>query len=299
MGTILEITLVASDPARARESIERCFAEGERLEAVFTTWRESGELARQNRAAGGGPQPASPELLRILADAQGFTRATGGRFDVSVAPLVALWREAGARGALPGAEAVRAARARVGPERFAVDAARGTLALAEGAQLDLGGFAKGWTLDRLGELLRAEGIERAFLDFGGSSLLAMGTPLDAPHWRALVGDGGGDAVGVLGLREQSASISRSFGEALEIAGQRYGHILDPRSGWPAPGERLAIVVAPSGAAAEAWSKALVVEPGLVGSALPDDVDALALAERGPPAVSARWTRRVAWQARTP
>lgn len=257
MGTILEITLVASDPARAHELIERCFAETARLEMIFTTWREDGELARLNAKAGQGPQPASLELMRILLDAQRFARETDGAFDVTVGPLVSLWREAAKLGTRPNDAEIEATRARVGAERIQIDAVRGTIALEAGMSVDLGGLAKGWALDRLGEVLRREGVDRALLNFGGSSLLAIGTPLDAPNWRVALQHGE-----LLDLQpEADVSISSSFGQFVEIDGARFSHIIDPRTGWPTRRARRAIVEAPDGAIAEAWSTALVVVNG--------------------------------------
>jgi thiamine biosynthesis lipoprotein len=253
MGTVLEITLVASDRAQAHAAIERCFAEVARLESIFTTWREDGELARLNLQAGRGPQRASPELVAILVDAQRFTRETDGAFDVTVGPLMKLWRDASALRAVPTDAQVSAARARVGAGLVEIDAARGTVALPAGGAIDLGGIAKGWALDRCGELLRRSGVERALLNFGGSSLLAMGAPLDAPSWRVRTGDGS-----VLSLREANVSISESFGQTFEIAGVRYGHIVDPRTAENISREQRAIVFAGSGGIAEAWSTALVV-----------------------------------------
>jgi thiamine biosynthesis lipoprotein len=193
--------------------------------------------------------------VRILLDARRFARHTGGVFDVTVGPLIALWRDAEKRGALPSPAEIAAARARVGSEHFAVDASRGAIALEAGASVDLGGFAKGWTLDRLGELLRDAGVERGLLNFGGSSLLALGSPLDSAFWRIAV-DGGP----VLALLDTSASISSAYGQVFEVAGSRFAHIVDPRSGWPVQYRQRAIVISPDGATAEAWSKAVAVLP---------------------------------------
>ena len=254
MGTILEITLVTNDPARAHALIEHCFAETARLEMIFTTWRPDGELARLNAKAGQGPQPASPELVRILLDAQRFARDTGGAFDVTVGPLVELWRDAGKRGVLPTNAETAAARARVGAERIRIDAVRSTIALEAGMSVDLGGLAKGWTLDRLGESLRRERIDRAFLNFGGSSLLAIGAPQGAEVWRVAL-----DSGEIVELQpESNLSISSSLGQFVEIDGTRFSHIIDPRTGWPTRSARSAQIEAPDGAIAEAWSTALVV-----------------------------------------
>ena len=253
MGTVLEITLVASDEAKARAAIERCFAETERLEMIFTTWREDGELARLNAKAGQGPQRASPELVRILGDARRLSRDTGGTFDISVGPIVSLWREAERRDRLPAPAEIEHARRTVGTNAFDLDASASRVELRQGASLDLGGFAKGWTLDRLAELLAGEGVGRALLNFGGSSLLALGFPLDAPSWRVAVDDGP-----LLALRDRSVSISSALGQGFEIGNAMFGHIVDPRSGLTVDRRQRAIVIAADGATAEAFSKTFVV-----------------------------------------
>jgi thiamine biosynthesis lipoprotein len=252
MGTILEITLVARDEPQARALLDRCFAETERLEGIFTTWRPDGELAQLNAKAGRGPQPASPELLRILHDARTLADV-GGAFDVTVGPLVALWRAAAARGERPSDAAIDAARARVGAERIRLDEAAGTVELERGMSIDLGGIAKGWALDRLRELLSEAGIGRALLNFGGSSLAALGAPQGAPSWRVAL-DGR-----VLELEPGAdVSISESFGQTLEVGVRRFSHIVDARSGRALERSVRVIARAPSGAAAEVWSTALVV-----------------------------------------
>jgi thiamine biosynthesis lipoprotein len=261
MGTVLEITLVASDEATARAAIERCYEEIERLERILTTWREDGELARLNARAGRGAQQASPELIGILLDARGFERETDGAFDVTVGPLMRLWRDAEVRGAPPDEAALARARALTGGQRIEIDPRQATVALPAGAAIDLGGIAKGWALDRLGELLRSAGLDRALLNFGGSSLLALGRPTDRPEWRVQVGEGP-----VLNLRNVSVSVSESFGQSFEIAGERFGHIVDPRSGRSITRKQRAIVLAGNGATAEAWSTALIVLPPDAGIA---------------------------------
>jgi thiamine biosynthesis lipoprotein len=261
MGTILEITVVSRDETEARAVIERCYAEVARLEMIFTTWREDGELARLNARAGKGPQKASPELIGILLDARGFARDTGGTFDVTVGPLVEMWRSAGERGVLPSDSEVAAARSRVGIERLRIDPADESIALEADAAIDVGGLAKGWTLDRIGELLRAEGATRALLDFGGSSVLALGRPARGRHWRVRVAGGP-----TLKLSDVSLSVSDSFGQFVEVAGRRFGHIVDPRTGRALTRAQRSIVLARLGSTAEAWSTALAVFPPKEGIA---------------------------------
>ena len=124
--------------------------------------------------------------------------------------------------------------------------------------VNFGGIGKGWALDRMREALAARGIANALLDFGGSSWLALGAPADAPAWRVLLRDGRGGYAGAVTLRDTSASFSESFGESSEIEGRRYGHVIDPRTGWPIQQPLAGFAVAADGATAEALTKALLV-----------------------------------------
>lgn len=259
MGTIFEITLVARDPAQGKELAEALFAVAGRLDALFTSWDPESALMRWNRTAGQGPQAVEPELARVLALSVALSAQTRGAFDVTVGPLAALWRSAGERGALPAPAEIARARACVGPQVVRADAqaARAELRCA-GAAVDLGGVAKGYALDRMRELLSEAGVANALLSFGQSSLLALGAPPDGSGWRLLVRAPEGGFAGLATLRDRAASVSGSLGQWTEIEGRRYGHVIDPRSGEPLVRDAQAMVLAPSAAAAEAWSKALLV-----------------------------------------
>lgn len=169
MGTVLEVTVVAAEEATARRLAEEAVAEARRWEEVLTTWRPEGELARLNAHAGRGRVVVSPALRAVLERMQELTAATAGAFDPTIGGVVRLWR--GAKS--PAAGEFEA----LGPVGIAgvlaLDA--GGARLAAGAELDAGGIGKGIALDAIVERLRAGGAEAAFVDFGGSSQLALST----------------------------------------------------------------------------------------------------------------------------
>jgi thiamine biosynthesis lipoprotein len=257
MGTVLEVTLQGSDAGEVARALEEIFALASRLDARFTVYEPSSELSRLNAAAGHGPVAVDPLLAAVLSDSIAWGRLSGGAFDVSVGPLVEVWTRAAGRGLLPASEAIAEARARVGVERLRVQQ-DGFVELPAGMALDLGGVAKGWALDRMLPILRTHGIRGALLNFGQSSTWAFGAPFDAPGWRLLARAPQGGFAGLLTLRDQALSVSGSLGQWTEIEGRRYGHVLDPRSGWPLTRPRQALVLAPGAGLAEALSKALLV-----------------------------------------
>lgn len=255
MGTVFEVTVEAQ--RGAREAAEACFDLAARLEGLLSRWDEGSEISRLNAAAGGEPLAVHPDTGRILRDAIHLSQLTRGSFDVTVGPLVELWTEAGHLGRRPSQAALAEALARVGADGIEVGPLGARLA-RPGMSVDLGGVAKGWALDRMEELLRARGVERAFLSFGQSSLLALGAPGAEGGWRVLVRATGERWAGVATLRDRRLSISGSFGRFETIGGERYGHVIDPRDGEPVRHAALAVVLAPTAALAEAWSKALLI-----------------------------------------
>jgi thiamine biosynthesis lipoprotein len=134
-------------------------------------------------------------------------------------------------------------------------------------ELDFGGIAKGYALDRMLPLLERHGIESALLNFGQSSSWAVGAPAGSAGWRLLVREPKGRFAGLITLRDQALSVSGSQGQWVEIGGRRYGHIIDPRSGEPLIRARQAVVVSQRAALAEALSLALLVLDAETGIAL--------------------------------
>ena len=258
MGTVLEITLCSTDTAQDQQTLAALFTSAARLDSLLTTFSPHSPLSRLNARAGRGAQPVPPEVAEVLSLSLSYWRLTGGTFDVTVGPLMALWRQAAVTHTLPSPAAVQRARARVGSEKLRLSSAGRVSLTRTGMAIDLGGIGKGYALDQLAGLLSKQGITNALLDFGQSSMWALGAPPDAAGWRLLVQQPDGGTVGVITLHDQALSVSGSLGQSVTVNGQRYGHVIDPRSGEPLRRDLLACVIAPSAAQAEALSKALLI-----------------------------------------
>jgi len=251
MGTYLAVTVDDGVPANA---LAACFAEARALDRVLSRYDEASELTRLN-ALGGGP--ASPVLRRVLGQALRLAHATDGAFDVSVGALTDLWR----RPQRPNTAEITGAKATVGAVALAPDG----VTLGPGTALDFDGFAKGVAVDACVRQLREEGVLRALVNFGESSIYALGTPPDASAWVLDVrGPDPDSLVARLRLRDEAASVSAVYGAMGRHAANDVGHIIDPRSGRPLAEDVVGVVVAPTAARAEALSKAVLVwgESGL-------------------------------------
>jgi thiamine biosynthesis lipoprotein len=260
MGTSLEIAVYAAGEREAREALDAAFAEVERLDRILSTFIEDSETSRLNRSAGGEFLSASPELLDLLARSREICARTGGAFDVSVGPLVALWRHAAEAGAPPHDEEIRAARQAAGPGAVETDPEHGRARLVRaGAALDFGGIGKGYALDRAAAALEGQGVHRAVLDFGGQ-VLALDPPPGEKGWKVEVRDAARPEsmrASVL-LSRASISTTADYERGMEIAGRRVSHVVDPRTGRPVEGMLGASVVCATATEADALSTAIYV-----------------------------------------
>ena len=182
MGTVLEVTLCSSDTAQDRQTLTALFTSAARLDSLLTTFSPHSPLSRLNARAGQGAQPVPPEVADVLSLSLSYWRLTGGTFDVTVGPLMALWRQAAVAHTPPSPAAVQRARARVGSEKLRLSSAGRVSLTRTGMAIDLGGIGKGYALDRVGDLLRDDwAVTSGLLDGGTSSILALGTPPGDPR----------------------------------------------------------------------------------------------------------------------
>lgn len=258
MGTALDISVEAADRATALAASERAVATLEAAEARLSTWRDDTELARLNRAPVGEPVALSQELAAELASVHRWWEETGGAFDPGVGPLVRAWglREGGKR---PSDDELRAAVAAGGLEGLRLE---GRTAVRERADLILeeGGWGKGAGLaDALAALERFPGVDRATLDLGGQ--IAVFSRGGAP-WRVPVADPRRRDRPVVALTIDRGSVATSGNSerGIVVEGRRLGHILDPRSGRPAPDFGSMTVWMADPLAADCLSKLYVLGP---------------------------------------
>jgi thiamine biosynthesis lipoprotein len=260
MGTVLEITVEAPGVDPGRRWIRAAAAEAVRLDRLLTSFDPGSALSRLNARAGFGFQRVPHDLFAVIARSEALSRATGGTFDVSVAPLVDLWRRSAEADRWPDGAEVSAARARTGFEHVRLHRPEAIALDLSGMAIDLGGVGKGYAADRIAGLLRRSGARAALVNFGESSLVAVGAPEGTDGWAVWIRGESAVEEGPMRLRDTAVSTSWSLGAERRVAGRTIGHIVDPRSGEPLRDARRAIVVAPSATDAEAWSKALVLAP---------------------------------------
>jgi thiamine biosynthesis lipoprotein len=292
MGTTVEITVTAPDRDAGRAAIAKGFAEVERLEQVFSSYRADSELAAVNARAGQGPTPASADFVRLLGRSLAVAERSGGAFNPLMGPVIKLWGIP-ENPRVPSAAELEALKPLVDLEGVAVDPAAATVTLAHpGMALGFGGIAKGYTADRVAALLEGAGIRAGIVAVAGD-VRVFGTRPDGDPWRIGVRrprDGEGP-LATVAMTGGAVSTSGDYERYFEVDGRRYHHILDPRTLRPARDAVSVTVLAPDGTLADGLATALFVMGVRDGRALAEGmqgVEALFVAPDGAVTATAGW-----------
>jgi thiamine biosynthesis lipoprotein len=256
MGTLLAATLPVGESDVHERHVATIFETAGVCEEVMSWHRPDAGVSRLNARAGDPEGIVSAELARVLALARRLSIATDGAFDPTITPVFEAWRRASARGRMPSAQRLRATLGLVGCRRITIAGSRVSLERA-GMAVDLGGLGKGLALDRIAARLRRERCGSAMLNFGESSLLAIGRP-PGGRWTVVLRHPASGVVGEFPLGGRACSTSATFGQTLKAGSRRVGHVLDPRTGRPVRVMAQVTVLARSAAVAEAASTALLV-----------------------------------------
>ena len=246
MGTTWSVVYGGTARVSAEDLRRRIETELESINAVFSTYRPDSEISRLNARAGAAPVALSARFAEVFDAALAIGELSDGAYDVTVGALVELWGF-GARdgsGALPDEAQVAEARRRVGRERLRWDRERRLLTRPRGMRVDLSSIAKGYAVDRLSALLRAEGLNNTLAEIGGELRVTGERPEGGP-WRLAVESpdpAEGRVVSALSLRDAAVATSGDYRNFFEVDGRRYSHLVDPRTGYPVAHELVSVTV---------------------------------------------------------
>ncbi len=265
MGTLAEVTAVAADRTTAQTAVEAAYAAFEQVNSLMSDYRDDTEISRLNSLPPGESLVVSPETFFVLQRAAEVSQASGGVFDITCRPLVALWKQAGQNNRLPDPSAISDVLAAVGWTKLALDPpTRGVTKGVAGMQIDVGGIAKGYALDLAARRMKAAGATSGLIDVGGD-IVAMGRQANGDPWRIGVQHPfQSGLIMKLALSDRAVATSGNQQRFTVIGGQRYSHIIDPRNGRPAEQAPSVTVIAPDGISADAWAtvfSVLSVEQG--------------------------------------
>ena len=262
MGLPFRIVLYAPDVVTASNAAHAAFARIASLNHIMSDYEDDSELTLLSHSAGSGQAvKVSDDLWRVLECGQRIARRSGGAFDVTVGPVVQLWRRARRQQELPDPVRLAAARQAIGYRNLVLDPRHHTAKLAvPGMRLDLGAIAKGYAADEALKILRTYGVTRALVS-GGGDMAAGDPPPGAKGWRIEVAPieatNAPPRLFVL-LAHGGLATSGDLFQYVELGGRRYSHIVDPHTGVGLTDHSLVTVLAPNGMTADALSTAVSV-----------------------------------------
>jgi FAD:protein FMN transferase len=264
MGVPFRIVLYARSPTVATNAAEAAFARVSQLNDILSDYEYDSELSKLGRTSGTGTKvKVSDDLWNVLKRSQEIAKASDGAFDVTVGPLIQVWRKARREKKLPSAESIEKARARVGYKNMVLKDHTVELT-APDMRLDVGGIAKGYAADEALKMLRKHGITRALAAASGD--IAMGdAPPDQAGWKIELleaHDERGQAF--LILKNCGCSTSGDLFQFVEINGKRYSHIVDVHTGLGLTDRSLVTVIAPNAFTSDSLETTICLMPRGLG-----------------------------------
>jgi FAD:protein FMN transferase len=262
MGTMFHIVAYGSRREQVELAIADAFGEARRLDGLLSNYRPESELSKVNRLAGQTPVSVSNELFQFLSACLTYSRASEGSFDVTVGPLVKVFGFYDGTGRPPKQDEILRALGKVGYRSLILDESNTTVRFAQqGMELDPGGIGKGLAVDKMAGILRRAEVYSALIFAGGSTIYALGAPPRHPGWKVTIKDPRkpSTTIETVELKDQAISTSGKYEKFFWSDGKILGHILDPRTGYPARGTLAVSVIAPQAIDSEAWAKPYYIQ----------------------------------------
>lgn len=257
MGTVFEIAAYDEEPERASQAIDQAFAEIVRLDGVMSNYKPESDLSQLNRNAHFHAEKVPADLYRVIEEAIQYSKMSGGKFDITVGPLVDLWKAALRGDRVPMAPEEQRLRACVGYEKIELIPPDRVEFHSPCTRIDLGAIGKGYAVDRAVEILRSKGIKNALVDAGQSTIYGMGAPPGKNAWEVHLRDPSNRVDPQVLLSENSVSTSEQTPPSL-LGNETAGHIIDPVNAKPLETKYALSVVAKTGTASDALSTTLLL-----------------------------------------
>ncbi len=262
MACAYAIVAYGDDAGALPRILEAAFDEVDRIDRLLSHYKPESPLSRLNRDAASGPVVVETELFDFIAECLRYSRDSDGAFDITVGPLMKTWGFFRGGGRLPSAPEVEDVRGRIGYAHVVLDMKDRTIRFDRaGVELDLGGIAKGYAVDRVVDLLRREHVAAALVSAGGSTIYALGAPPGRDAWDVDIQDpvDSGRIALTVPLKDRALSVSGRAEKSFERDGVVYSHIMDPRTARPVQGILGVAVLTSTGTAGDALDDALFVQ----------------------------------------
>ena len=239
--------------------LDKATAELKNVERKFSNYLPESEISKINRMAGIDYVSVSEEVSGLIKTALKISRQSEGAFDPTVGPLLEAWGFKKHIALFPSDEKIREVLNLTDWDKVVVESGKVKL-LKKGMELDLGGIAKGYAVDKAVSMLKSSGIDNAIVEAGGD-LYCLGSGVDSKGWKIGIRDPRNDNViiAAINITDKGVATSGNYENYFMHKGVRFSHIIDPRTGYPVQGSAASVTVVSSECAvSDAWATALSV-----------------------------------------
>jgi thiamine biosynthesis lipoprotein len=275
MGTLARIVAVAGSSADAYSGIKAAWEAIESVELLMSDYDPDSQLSQVNQRAFLEPVAVEESLFEVLSAAVDYSKLSNGAFDVTVGPVVYLYRQSRQTGQAPSPEALENARKAVGRQHLLLDPENRTVRFAvEGMRLDLGGIAKGYAIDQAIKALQDAHVRGGMVDIGGDIRCFGPAAHGAPHWKIGLQDPRiEDKITLtLNMDDRAVATSGDYRRFVVLNGDRVSHIIDPGTARSAQSLSSVSVIAPTAMQADALATAVSVLDAKEGLKLIDSIE---------------------------
>ena len=237
MGTDFEISVVAPSEQIGYINIDEAVSEIRRIEAMISSWDETSETSEVNRNAGVRPVKISKELFQLIERAKKISEITDGAFDISYASMDRIWKYDGTMNRMPTEAQIKASVEKIGYQKIVLNHDEQTVFLQEeGMRIGFGAIGKGYAADSAKELLISKGVKGGIVNASGD-LTTWGTRETGEKWMiGITNPMDKDKIfSWLPIVESSVATSGDYEKYITFKGEKYSHIIDPRTGYPTKG----------------------------------------------------------------
>ncbi|MGC6479615.1 MAG: FAD:protein FMN transferase [Flavobacteriaceae bacterium] len=260
MGSDFDITVVHENKALADKAIDTAIDEISRIETLISSWSPDSETSHINRMAGIAPVKVSDELFGLIQRSIRISSLTQNAFDITYAAMDGLWRFDKKMTEVPSADRIQKRLAIVGIRQVELNPQTKEVFLPKvGMKIGFGAIGKGYAADRAKALLQSQGVPAGIINASGD-LCVWGKNINGESWTIALTHplNPKDVLGVFDLENQAVVTSGNYEKYHWIDGERYSHIIDPRTGYPSKGTISVTVFAPKAELADAMATAIFV-----------------------------------------
>jgi thiamine biosynthesis lipoprotein len=266
MGCDFEITVVAQNENEAKRAFTIAIDEIERIEGLISSWKDDSQTSTINQNSGVKAVAVDDELMQLIQRSIAISELTDGAFDITYASMDRIWKFDGSMKQIPEEKLVKASASKVGYKKVSLDPKLNSVFLTEeGMKIGFGAIGKGYAADRAKELLVKAGFNSGIVNASGD-MNVWGQKPDGTPWKVAITNplSKEKSFALIPIHNQAVVTSGDYEKFIEIDGQRYSHIIDPRTGMPAQGIISVTVFAPKAELADALATSVFVMGDEVG-----------------------------------